>query len=621
METWTYLLKVNAAIAVFYMVYRWCYRNDTFFTLRRYLLQGILFLSVVYPFTDFSKWFVHSHTLTEAAFTYTQYMPELTVTPSVEAPATYSLGDYALWLYLAVTGLLLLRLMVRLTQLVWLRWRSPQIEMEGARVSRLQRPATPFSFFNWIFIHPEMHREEELKEILAHERVHVCQHHSFDILLAELFCAVCWFNPMAWMLKKEIHSNLEFLVDHRVVKDGADARSYQYHLLRMAHQPVQAALANQFNTSPLKKRIRMLNAKQSPKVKLVAYTLVLPLALLLLVANNAGAMTERVSGLLDASLPMLQGYAENPSDTNKGDTLVVSGTVVDGQGALHGVSIVVRGTHSGTISDENGRFQIRMQAGDTLNFSYVGMASAVLVPKTSGDVGKIEMKRKKQNLDEVVVVGYASSEKNKPNDRRPSTKSEGESLFVVVEEMPQFPGGQGALMQYIAQNIKYPAIAQENGIQGRVVCQFIIDKQGNTSDVEVVQGVDPSLDKEAIRLIEEMPRWKPGKQRGKPVSVEYTVPINFRLTKGAVCSIKNDPARQTNHNDKAIKYYLNGKEISAERMKSIPPAEIENIHVLNAESRQMKDSGKNDPKVIIITTSNATVEERAQNEAIKNKYN
>ena len=151
-----------------------------------------------------------------------------------------------------------------------------------------------------------MHRKKELKEILAHEQIHVRQHHSFDILLAELSCAVCWFNPMAWMFKKEIHSNLEFLVDHRVVKDGADARSYQYHLLRMAHQPVQAALANQFNTSPLKKRIRMLNAKQSPKVKLVAYTLVLPLALLLLVANNAGAITEHISKLLNTSLPILQ---------------------------------------------------------------------------------------------------------------------------------------------------------------------------------------------------------------------------------------------------------------------------------------------------------------------------
>ena len=621
METWTYLLKVNAAIAVFYMVYRWCYRNDTFFTLRRYLLQGILFLSVVYPFTDFSKWFVHSHTLTEAAFTYTQYMPELTVTPSVEAPATYSLGDYALWLYLAVTGFLLLRLMGRLTQLVWLRWRSPQVEIEGARVSRLQRPATPFSFFNWIFIHPEMHRKEELKEILAHEQIHVRQHHSFDILLAELSCAVCWFNPMAWMLKKEIHSNLEFLVDHRVVKDGADARSYQYHLLRMAHQPVQTALANQFNTSPLKKRIRMLNAKQSPKVKLVAYTLMLPLALLLLVANNAGAMTEQMSGLLDASLPMLQGHTGNLSDTKKGDSLVVSGTVVDGQGALQGVSIIIRGTYSGTISDENGRFQIRMQAGDTLYFSYIGMAPVHLVPKASGDVGKIEMKRKKENLDEIVVVGYTSSEKGTRNDRKPSTGSEGEPAFTVVEEMPLFPGGQAALMQYIARNIKYPVIAQENGIQGRVVCQFIIDERGNTADVQVIQGVDPLLDKEAVRLIEEMPRWNTGRQSGKPVSVEYTVPQNFRLTKGAVCSIQKDTTRQTQSRQAPIRYYLNGKEIFSERMKSIPPAEIENIHVLNTENRQMEHKDKTASKIIIITTLDATADERARNEEIKKKFN
>ena len=187
--------------------------------------------------------------------------------------------------------------------------------------------------------------------------------------------------------------------------------------------------------------------------------------------------------------------------------------------------------------------------------------------------------------------------------------------------MPQFPGEQAALMQYIARNIKYPVIAQENGIQGRVVCQFIIDERGNTADVQVVQGVDPLLDKEAVRLIEEMPRWKPGKQRGKPVSVEYTVPVNFRLTKGAVCSIQKDTARQTQSRQAPIKYYLNGKEISSERMKSIPPAEIENIHVLNTENRQMEHKDKTASKIIIITTLDATADERARNEEIKKKFN
>ena len=104
-----------------------------------------------------------------------------------------------------------------------------------------------------------------------------------------------------------------------------------------------------------------------------------------------------------------------------------------------------------------------------------------------------------------------------------------QQIFTVVEEMPEFPGGQGALLQYLSKSIKYPVIAQENGIQGRVSCSFVVEKDGSVTDVQVLRGVDPSLDKEAIRVITAMPKWKPGKQRGKPVRVKYTVPVTFRL--------------------------------------------------------------------------------------------
>lgn len=109
-------------------------------------------------------------------------------------------------------------------------------------------------------------------------------------------------------------------------------------------------------------------------------------------------------------------------------------------------------------------------------------------------------------------------------------EEEEEVVFVIVETMPEFPGGQQALFKYLSENVKYPAIAQENGIQGRVICQFVVNKDGAIVDVEVVRsGGDPSLDKEAIRVIKSMPKWKPGKQRGKAVRVKYTVPVNFRL--------------------------------------------------------------------------------------------
>jgi len=112
----------------------------------------------------------------------------------------------------------------------------------------------------------------------------------------------------------------------------------------------------------------------------------------------------------------------------------------------------------------------------------------------------------------------------------PVEEEEEEVVFMVVESMPEFPGGQQALFKFLSENVKYPVIAQENGIQGKVICQFTVNKDGSIVDVQVVRsGGDPSLDKEAVRVIKTMPKWKPGKQRGKPVRVKYTVPVNFKL--------------------------------------------------------------------------------------------
>ena len=107
---------------------------------------------------------------------------------------------------------------------------------------------------------------------------------------------------------------------------------------------------------------------------------------------------------------------------------------------------------------------------------------------------------------------------------------EEQTIFEVVEQMPEFPnGGLAGLMQYLSKNIKYPTIAQENGTQGRVTVQFVVNKDGSIVDAKVLRGVDPYLDKEAVRVIMGMPKWKPGMQRGKPVRVKYTVPVMFRL--------------------------------------------------------------------------------------------
>ena len=128
-----------------------------------------------------------------------------------------------------------------------------------------------------------------------------------------------------------------------------------------------------------------------------------------------------------------------------------------------------------------------------------------------------------EELNQAVEIKYVpvAVEEEEPEEQ---------TIFEVVEQMPEFPnGGMAGLMQYLSKNIKYPTIAQENGTQGRVTVQFVVNKDGSIVDAKVLRGVDPYLDKEAVRVIMGMPKWKPGMQRGKPVRVKYTVPVMFRL--------------------------------------------------------------------------------------------
>ncbi len=141
----------------------------------------------------------------------------------------------------------------------------------------------------------------------------------------------------------------------------------------------------------------------------------------------------------------------------------------------------------------------------------------------------------KDNTEEVETVDFSAEDDASQRVvvqapvAAPVEEEEEQQIFVVVEKMPEFPGGEEAMRRYLARNIRYPLIAQENGIQGRVICQFVVNADGKIVDVQVVRGVEASLDAEAVRVIQSMPSWTPGKQGGKSVRVKYTLPIRFKL--------------------------------------------------------------------------------------------
>ncbi len=142
--------------------------------------------------------------------------------------------------------------------------------------------------------------------------------------------------------------------------------------------------------------------------------------------------------------------------------------------------------------------------------------------KTNTAIGAFDVKGNDEAAGEVLKAKEVIAQPEPP-------KEEETKVFDVVEQMPSFPGGPSALMQYLSSNIKYPVVAEENGVQGRVVCTFVVERDGSITDVRVIRSVDPSLDKEAVRVVKGMPKWIPGKQNGSAVRVKYTVPVTFRL--------------------------------------------------------------------------------------------
>lgn len=420
-----YLLQVNLGLVLFYALYKLVCTRDTFFRSRRFILLLALVLPFVLPLVDVREWLESRDSLIMLThFDYSVVLPEIVVgSEAAEAGnGVWVLSDWMEYLYLAGMLVLSVRFLVQACSLWHLILRTQEKTINGIRVKCLNGSSGPFSFFGWIFLNPATVKEDELDEILTHEMAHVKQRHSVDVLLAEMVSICCWMNPFAWLLKREVRLNLEFLADKRVVEAGFATKSYQYHLLGLAYGH-KYGLSNNFNFSHLKKRIIMMNKKKSNGTGRIKYALFMVPAFALLVAGNISCS---------------QGASE-----------------------------------------------------------------------------KQDAKEETVAPDSVVAVPTDSVAKDE--------------VFIVAEQMPEFPGGMKELFKFLQDNLKYPESAKKNNVQGRVIVQFVVEKDGTPTEFNVVRAVDPDLDAEALRVLKTMPKWKPGMQRGEVVRVKYTVPVTFRL--------------------------------------------------------------------------------------------
>ena len=269
------------------------FTGDTFFSWRRATLIGMYFVAMMLPVVDFSAWLSNSEGMTSIANEYATVVLPTVSTSSKD-------GGVLLWelvvliVYGVVTCVLLLRFLWQLFSIILLKNNSQTAYIHDTEVYVLTNDEGPFSFFNWIFINPKRHKNDEIEEIMIHELTHCQQLHSIDIIFSELFCVVFWFNPFVWLLKREVRLNLEYLADNSVLANGKDNKEYQYHLLGLTYRKNVATITNNFNVLPIKKRIKMMNKKETKGILKAKYMLYIPLVAMLLAVSNIEAIARNV---------------------------------------------------------------------------------------------------------------------------------------------------------------------------------------------------------------------------------------------------------------------------------------------------------------------------------------
>ena len=552
----------NLLFAIFYLFYRLLLARETFHRFNRFSLLGILLLSCLLPLVEVSvkqETEVHQTMLTLEQLLMMADAVNATEAGASAETATVTWIQVALLVYLAGIVFFAFRNVCSLVRLLMLLKSGKKEDIGSYLPSRKERVTlivhnrdiAPFSWMGYIVI-SRKDLEENGREILIHELAHIHNRHSWDLLVADVCIFFQWFNPASWLLKQELQNIHEFEADETVIKEGVDAKQYQLLLIKKAVGTRLYSMANSFNHSKLKKRITMmLKEKSSPWARL-KYLYVLPVAAIAVTAFARPEVSETVEEISAVKVNDL--------------TAIVETKVAESSGQLLPVQSVPK---------------------DSVN-----RKSKVAV----------------QQMDELVVVGYAS--KDSVKDREP--------VFNVVEQMPSFPGGMEALMQYLAKNMRYPVEAQKNKVQGRVVVGFIVSKDGDIKKAHILRGVDPELDAEAIRVIESMPRWMPGMQRGKAVAVSYTLPVMFRLTEDALgLKLVEASGSTAGELDKGVTFsyaegkqplcIVNGKEVDWAVMRALNPDRIKSITVLKDKAiLEEKYGEKGQNGVLLITLKGYT---------------
>lgn len=505
-----YLIKINVALVLLYGFYRFTVSRDTFFGLRRLTLWLIYAVALIVPALNLEYWVRDTPTMESMANVYADTFYPVVVVKAQAPSITWM--DMLQCIYWAGVAVLSLRLVWQLFSIIRLAVISRKQEVEGIMMHLLKGEGSPFSFFRWVFMYPSTLEGKQLHEVMVHECTHVSGLHSLDTLFSELFSIACWFNPFAWLMKQEVRMNLEYLADESVLSDGNARKSYQYHLLGLAYrQPNESTkIANNFNLLPLKKRIKMMNKRRTSEIGKAKYLLFAPLAGVLLMVSNI----ESVAREIGEQIPEVAEVQQKAEQALNTDVAVANPMAKE------------------VIEVMNPAEAEEMEADKTAEAELTKAEEAKAEEADKAAEAKAAEEAKAEEAKAVEQAKQNAEVKMKNKAQADTTKKK-KYWDCIPETMPYFPGGQELLLKYLAANIKYPASAVKAKKQGRVIVTFIVQKDGSITHAKIARSINPELDAEALRVVKGMPKWTPGTQLGKPVSVKYVLPVKFSLQKDA----------------------------------------------------------------------------------------
>ena len=409
-------------------------------------------------------------------------------------------------IYLLGVGVMTLLFLIKLGRLVALIIRSPKQKMAGCTAVFTGKEQGSFSFFRYAFFP----NENVDPDIMRHEMSHIEHHHSWDILFAEVMMILQWFNPFIYLYKKELQSLHEYQADRDVVATGIDKKNYMMLILQQCTAVDFSGMSNNFSLILTKKRIKMITRNEKAKGLWWRLLATLPVLAFLMIANTK--VTAQEQKAVDHTLKVSISPFE----------------VFDDDGApMQLIKDTIFYEDDGTYVKFETSDGFQPETGEPCKKLTITSYNADGTPRNNFFITETE-RRGDTSTYSIEPFTFTLSE-HLFEQLLDIATSEEDTVYQIVEEMPKFPGGEKALMDYVSNNVKYPEEAKNKNIAGRVFVSFVVEKDGSIGEVKVLRGIGGGCDEEAVRVIKGMPKWKPGMQKGKPVRVSYQIPIYFKL--------------------------------------------------------------------------------------------